>query len=130
MGLKLDSVRVSQKAEEGEWIASINLPGVRFRVSSLHKTAFVTARERLTLQLAKKYRREPVPHDERLVAVGKLLAQHILHDWEGFDVPYSAEKAAEVMADPAFRVVVGEVENCAARAGEPDLEFEEVDTGN
>ncbi len=131
MGLKFDTIRVdASKQEEGEWIASLNLPGVEFRVSPLHKPAFVMARERLALRLAKKFKREPVPPDDRLVEVGRLLAQHILHGWRGFDVEYTAERAAEALTDPSYRVLIGEVENCAARAGEPDLEFEESDTGN
>lgn len=122
--VKLTSLKADLEKElAGQWMPSLALPGVEFNVSSLHVPAYVTARDLMTMRLARKYKGEPVPSAERTSAIGKLYAKHILHGWRGFDVEYTPETALEVLTNPEYRLVVAEVESCAARLGEPDIEF-------
>lgn len=131
MTIKLTSLKVDLQRElQGDWMPSIGLAGVEFNVSSLHIPAYVTDRDLLSMRLAKKYKGEPVPTDERTREIGKLYAKHILHGWRGLDTEYTPEFALEVLTNPEYRIVVAEIESCAARLGEPQIEFVKADDSN
>jgi len=130
--LKLSSLKADRAREiEGEWIDAPELgEGVAFHVSSLHKPDYQTARDLLLQSFARDYKGKPVPPDVRDAAFGKLYAEHILHDWRGFDVGYTAELARETLSDPDHRRVINAVEACAAKVGVRDAEFVEVAAKN
>ena len=124
--LKSDQVR----EEKGDWIDSDTIPGVSYNVSSLHKTAFVNARDLMYQRLTKIYRKKPIPQDVLRLELGKLYHIHILHNWKGLDVPYSAEIGLTVLTDPAYRAVLVDIESAAARVADIDIEFVTAAVGN
>ncbi|MCO5071142.1 MAG: hypothetical protein M9944_08050 [Rhizobiaceae bacterium] len=126
MTIKLASLKVDlQREKTGDWIAYPELPGVEFKVSSLHLSEFVNARNALNKRLAKSYKGVDVPESVRLPELGKLLAKYILHDWRGFDEDYTPEKAYEYLSDWAGRDVTSAVLYCASVIGQSDAEFVE-----
>lgn len=131
MSAVLSSLKADlEKEERGDWMPSLNIPGVSFKVSSLHVPGFQRAQELLTMRLARKYKGEPVPAAVRAKELGRLYAEHILHDWQGLDEEYSKERALEVLSDPSYRQLTAEVLACAARMGEVDIEYTEGEEKN
>lgn len=126
MAVKLSSVKVDlEREEKGDWIPSPDIQGVEFNVSSLHLSAYQTALALMEQRLAKTYKGSPIPPAVRTVEVGKLLHKHILHDWRGFDLPYSKDLAREMMCEPEGRNFIAAVQNCAALVSLTDVEFVE-----
>jgi len=126
MGVKLNSVKVSTEREEGgDWADSISFPGVRYRVRGIKSQQFETARDLAFQKLAKAYKTTPVPGALRAKTLGKLVAEHILLGWEGFDEPFDREKVVEVLTDPEYRNLVDDILGAAARVAENNLEFTE-----
>lgn len=126
MTIKLASLKADLAREEkGDWIEYPTWPGVEFNVSSLNLPAYTVDRDLMFQRLQRTYKRKPVPREVTTAELAKLYLKHILHDWRGLDVPYSPEKAGEVMLDPEYREVVAAVEWCASRIAETDIEFVE-----
>lgn len=124
MTIKLSSLKVDLDRErKGDWMPSAEFPGARFLVSSLHLPAYQTALHLLEQAWARKYKLDPVPADVRTVGIGKLLHEHILHDWDGFDVPYSKETATEMLCVPEGRNFIASVQNAAAMISLTDAEY-------
>lgn len=125
MTVKLSSLKADlQREAKGDWIEGPpELPGVSLNVSSLMMPAYRIERDLLGSRLARQHKGKPIPPDVLSTEVGKLFHKHILHDWRGFDVPYSRELAGEMLADPEFRMLVGAVEYCAAKVADIDVEF-------
>src|SRR6185369_6032337 len=92
-------------------------------VSSLMFPAYRVERDLVGQKLARRFKGKPIPPDVMQVEVGKLFAKHILHGWEGLDVPYSKEKAEELLTDPSYRLLVSAVEWCGAKLADVDVEF-------
>jgi hypothetical protein len=130
-GLKLASLKADlAREEEGDWVESVAFPGVAFKVCSLNARAYTVARDTLLMRLRLRFNGQPVPPDVQAKEFGGLYCAHILRDWRGLDVPYSGEKAEEVLCDPAYRAVLKEVEVCAARLGAIMPELIEADVKN
>jgi hypothetical protein len=126
MTVKLASLKSDLEREEaGDWIDYPDWPGVAFNVSSLHKPAYVMARDVLLQRLARQHKGKPVPVTVSSPKIGKLYAEHLLHGWRGLDVPYSPEVAMETLSDPAFRSIVNAVEYCAQQVSVIDAEWVE-----
>lgn len=132
MTVKLSSVRVDLTAEtKGQWVDSDELFGVRFKVSALNLPAFAAARSNLYNRLLRQYKKaEDIPNDILSSEMGALFAQHILHGWEGFDEPYSADGAAKILSDPQYRPLVAAVQSAASKVGQPDIEYIEDEVKN
>lgn len=131
MTIKLSSVKADlEREEKGDWVPSPDFPGCEFNVSSLHLPAYQTALALMEQRLARTYKSVPVPQTIRTVEVGKLLYKHILHDWRGFDEPYSPEVAREMMCEPEGRNFIAAVQNCAAMISMTDVEFVEDEGKN
>lgn len=123
MVLKLASVRNELlTSSEGERVESNAFPGVSYHLRSLRFPDYETARDLAAQQMAKAYP-NGAPTAASMKALGGLLADHIVLGWDGFDVPYSKDLAREILTDFTYRKVVNDIENCAARVGERDLEF-------
>lgn len=126
MTIKLSSLKADLTREaKGDWVDFPDWPGVSFNVSSLHLPAFTIARDLMFQRLARTYKKKPVPKDVLSSELGKLYHAHILHGWRGLDVPYSPEKAGEILPDPEYRNVVAAIEWCAGTLSEVELEFVE-----
>lgn len=127
MTVKLSSLRADTAREEaGDWITIPDLPGVRLKVRSLQSVSYVSARDVLIQRLARTYRGKPTPQDVQTREFGKLYADHILLDWEGFDEPYSIERARDLLTDPEWRRLVGHIEWAAGTLAE--MESESLET--
>jgi hypothetical protein len=124
MTVKLSSLRADLKREEdGDWVEYPDWTGVRFKVSSLNKPAYTIARDLLLQKVARKSKGKPQDRNKLTPEFGRLYADHILHDWEGFDEPYSPDLARQYLTNPEFRDLVAAVEWCASKVGETDVEF-------
>lgn len=126
MTVKLSSVKADLAREaKGDWIDYPDWPGVAFKVSSLLLPAYRVERDLLGQRLARQYKGKPIPPDIMTSEVGKLFSKHILHEWRGFDETYTKEVAAERLADPEYRALVGAIEWCAAKIADVDVDFVE-----
>lgn len=124
MTIKLASLKADlDKEREGDWVDYPDWPGVRFNVRSLQTPSYAIKRDQLITKLARRYGRKPIPVDVRAKEFGRLYADEILLDWEGFDTEYSHDNAVTTLTDPAFREIVAAVEWCASQLGEIDAEF-------
>ena len=124
--IKLESLKADLEREEtGDWIEYPEWPGVAFRVSALTSTAFVTARDMKLQDLRRNGHGKAIPSEVLTPELNALYADHILHEWRGLDVPYSAEKANEVLCDPSYRAVTEAVIWCAVQIGQIEVEFVE-----
>lgn len=131
MTVKLSSLLADLKGEkDGTWMPSLDFPGVKFLVSSLHLDAYQVDLQALELRWAREYKTDPVPPSVRSVGIGKLLHKHILHDWDGLDVPYSKKEAEAIMCVAEGRNFIASVQNAAARVSLGDVEFVEDETKN
>lgn len=132
MTIKLSSVKVDLVAEtKGEWVDSDELFGVRFKVSALNLPAFIAARSNVYNRLLRQYKKaEDIPAGVLSSEMGLLFAQHILHDWEGFDEPYTPDRAAALLSDPQFRPLVAAVQSASSKVGAPDIEYIEEEVKN
>lgn len=131
MTIKLSSTKADLRREEkGDWIDFDEWPGVAFNVSSLHLPAYQTARDLLFKRLAKIYKGVTIPQTVLSAELGKIYAKHILHDWRGFDKPYSEDLAIEMLSDPEYRNVVAAIEHCAGKVSDLDIQFVEEEVKN
>lgn len=80
--IDLDQIDAPVDLEAGEWVGDIpDHPNVRLRVRSRTYKPFVTGHDRLLRSYGKRAQ-AAIRSDEYKEAVGKLLAEHILIDWE------------------------------------------------
>lgn len=128
--LKLSSIRADLDRErQGDWVDSRQWPGVRFCVRALTTPAYQIRRDALVQKLTRKNKGKPIASDDLAQHLGKLYAEEILLNWDGIDVPYSPEKAMELLTDPAWRELVNEIEYCAGTLASVDAEFVEDQLG-
>jgi hypothetical protein len=131
MTVKLSSLRADIDREtKGDWVEYPDLPGVEFKVSSIHLPAYTTERDMLYQRLQRLHKNKPIPTDTLARELGALFAKHILHDWRGFDIPYSRDTAKEVLSDPAYRDIIAAVQWCAGKISQLDVEFIEDEVKN
>lgn len=131
MTVKLSSCRVDAKRErEGDWVESVVLPSVSFKVRSTTYPAYTVARDMLQQKLRRKAGSKPIPETDWIPAHGRLYHEHLLLDWKGFDEEYSPENAERVMTDFEFRLVISAVEMAAASLAQADIDFVEEQSKN
>lgn len=128
--VKLSSLKADLAREKkGDWIAYPDWPGVEFNVSSIHLPEFTTARSLMFQRLGVVHKNN-IPVEVITAETGVLLNKHILHDWRGLDVKYTAQDAASVMSDPAYREVIAAVQWCATELGKIEVAYTEDDAKN
>lgn len=88
---------------DGDWVGDIpNHPGVRFRVRSSAYKPFSAGHDRLIRSFGKRASQAHTTKEYQ-EGIGKLLAEHILLDWEnavsrgGEQQPYDKELALQVL---------------------------------
>ena len=124
--LKLDSIKADlDKERNGDWVDYPDWADVSFKVKSIEAPDFRAAHSALLNRMARKYKNKTPPQDEIQQEVGKLYHTHILMDWKGLDVAYTADMAKEVLIDPSYRKVFAAIHFCATQVGESDAEFVE-----
>lgn len=139
MAIKLSSLRADlEKERKGTWQSALSIipdPDVQFLVSSIHLPAYTSARN-ISLQRLSRVHRNAPPDDIVMTEIGRLFAEHILHDWKGLagddgePVPYSKELALKLLTDPAHRDLIRAIEHCAGEAGRVDVDFIEGEVKN
>lgn len=128
--VKLASLKADLTREKkGDWVAYPNWPGVEFNVSSIHLPEFTTARSLMFQRLQLVYKNN-IPDDVMTGEMGGLLDKHILHDWRGLDVKYTAQTATDVMTDASYREVISAVQWCANELGRVEVQFTEAEVKN
>jgi hypothetical protein len=138
MTIKLGSLAADlSKEREGEWIEPKEwpglkpdkpmemtpLPGVAFLVRSTNFPAYVTARQAALEDLKKDYPDDKVPADVAARIEGQLAVEHLLLNWRGFDIAYSADAVKTILAAEEHRVMRSMVYWCAGRVGKRQVEF-------
>lgn len=127
MTVKLKSMRVDAKREnEGAWIEAPDIgEGVAFKVRGLNYAPYEIARQMMMRRLGRTAKGKPLAGVDLLPHIGRLLHEHILLDWRGFDEPYSTDVAAAIMVDPEYRSIINRVEIAAQEVGEADVQIVE-----
>lgn len=103
MSFNLDDLEKPVDLAAGEWVGDIpNHPGVRFKVRSKSFKPFDVAHNRLLRSYGKRAA-QAVESPAYHAAVGKLLAEHILLDWDnavtkgGKSAAYDAKLAEKIL---------------------------------
>lgn len=131
MTIKIASIKNNVEIEStGQYIDIPEWPGVSLGVRSTALPAYQLALDVLVQEFNRKYKGKNAPPSVRDSRVGQLLATHILYDWKGFDEPYSAEFAADLMTSPEGRELVKQTLWAAGQVGETEIEFVKVTTKN
>lgn len=131
MIVKLSSIKIDPiREDKGDWVDFPDWPGVKFKVSPFTKPAYQAARGNVYRRLNKQHNNGVVPDEEARPAAARLYVDHILHDWSGFDEPYSEELAYNLLSSLEGRKLVDAVEWCAAQAARTEIEFVEQETKN
>jgi hypothetical protein len=133
MAIKISSLKADLKREnEGDWVPYPELgdPDVAFKVRAVSNAEFQAKRDRESKKLSQQYGSKTIPQEEFDRAQGRLLAEEILLDWKGLDVPYSPHFAEEILTDPAHRAIREAVVACAIRLTEIRVEFVEAAVKN
>lgn len=138
MTIKLASLAADiSKERDGEWIEPkewpglnperpaevTKLPGLSFLVRSTNYPAYVTARQAALERLKQDYPDDKIPPEEAARIEGRLAVEHLLLNWRGFDVEYSAEAVGVILAAEEHRVLRSMVFWCAGRVGKKQVEF-------
>jgi len=138
MTIKLGSLAADlSKEREGEWVEPKEwpglkpdkpmemtpLPGVAFLVRSTNFPAYVTARQVALEDLKKDYPDDKVPADVAARIEGQLAVEHLLLNWRGFDIAYSADAVKAILAAEEHRVLRSMIYWCAGRVGKRQVEF-------
>lgn len=129
MALKITSIAADlAKETDGDWVDIAEWPGVRLKVRSLNSKDYQNAREQRIAKLTKDLGRPPYS-SEFALHLSKLVAAFLLLGWDGIvddagkPIEYTAQKAADLLADPTMRELVAQTIWAAGRVGSRDAEF-------
>ena len=126
---KLSSLKSNlQREADGDWVPTTFFPEteIRYQVRSLNYAPYRTARNLAEAKLNRKYGFGRIPPEEMTKMKGRLLAQHILLGWSGFDVEYTKDVALTTLADPEYRDVVNDIETSEQQLVNSEVEFTEA----
>lgn len=125
--VKLKSIAVDPKAEaEGVWLEYV--AGFKVKVASTATRAFRDAmeaamlpyRELIRADQGKEKGERKFTDEMRTQVLREVVAKHVLVGWEGLEdddgqpLPYSPERALELLSDPAMHRLVSWLETAAA----------------
>ena len=127
--MKLDDIAVDlDREEQGDWVEIPDLPGVTLKVRSLYNKDYQHAQQAAARKIARRYGNRLVPPDVQTKAYARLLADHVLLDWDGITdesgngVEYAPEYGRDVLADPKYRRLADAVTWAANVVGDQDVE--------
>lgn len=124
MTIKLASIKNKIAVErEGTYIDIPDWPGVSLGVRSLEYPAYRIAVDQLVQRYARKYKTKTAPPDVRDADFGRLLAEHILFGWKGFDEEYTPELALDILASAEGREFSKQIIWAATSVAETEVEF-------
>lgn len=137
--MELSSIRRNAAAAaEGRWVDDIpSMPGLRLRVRGLTSLAAVKCRRKLERQVEKKDRERGggfKPEAEQRIT-REVLAEAVLLEWDGVKeggkpVPYSEERARQLLLDPDYDAFAGAVTWAASVVDSDDAEVADQQSGN
>jgi len=126
MAIKLSSLRANTRREnDGDWVDIPDLPGVRLKVRGAGYGPYQMQKSIVEGRWARRYGQDPVPVDVLLAENGRLYAEHILLDWDGFDEPYTQEASRHFLTDPGFRQLHEHIRYAMQRVAATEAEFVE-----
>jgi hypothetical protein len=133
--MKLAHIKVdSAKAEAGDWVDKIpEMDDLRLKVRGAQCASARTLRNQLIRALPARVRTDPngIPTERLDEIEAKVATEVILLDWDNLDgVPYSKEKAAELLKDPDFIFFREAVNWASNRVGRQDAAAHEAAAGN
>jgi hypothetical protein len=104
---RLRAIRTDQqKAEAGVWVPYAE--DIEVCVASLNSKTYQDHRERLMAPHLKMARAKRMSPEQVLEIVRPAVAKHLIRDWkniqddDGVDIPYSPQKAEEILSDPGM----------------------------
>jgi hypothetical protein len=127
--MKLSDIAVNVDAiEGGRWVSIDHImPGVKLKVRGSENSDLRRLRNKLLQEIPRAQRLRGAG-EETLEAIGtRLLAETVLVDWSGIEdengepLPFSKEKAASVLGDPAMFVFKNAVEWAAGVVGDDEV---------
>ncbi|WP_201159426.1 hypothetical protein [Rhodoplanes elegans] len=110
--------------EQGEWIGDLpELGDVAFRVRGLGNADYRALQHKLINEIPARLRRKGLGADDQDRIQTECLIETVLTDWRGLTsggapLPYSREKARELLTDPDFRRLRDAVFAAASMVGE------------
>lgn len=127
--MKLKDIAVNVEAiEGGRWVSIDHImPGVRLKVRGSENSGLRRMRNKLLQEIPRAHRLRGAD-EETLDAIGtKLLIETVLVDWDGIEdengepLPFSKEKSAAVLSDPAMVVFKNAVEWASGVVGDDEI---------
>lgn len=130
--IKLSSLKADvEKQDEGDWQPIPELSGIRVKVRSLRSAKYQFGATPIRQRHVRKFGENgTIPNKEFAKDYGRLVADVILLDWEGFDVDYSRETALETLTDAGFAEILGYIIAAAGRVAQGEIEYVEAASKN
>jgi hypothetical protein len=133
--MKLVNMKVDHKrSEEGEWVKNIpEMEDLELHVRGSTCVAARLLRNKLVRALPAKVRNNPdgLPIEVTDAMESRICGEVLLLGWRNLDdIPYSKEKAEELLADPDLVTFRDAVNWAANRVGRQDAAAKEAETGN
>lgn len=136
--MKLEQMAVDPAAiEEGRWVGNLpELPDVQVRVRGFGNRDYRALQQKLMRSVSGAQRALGMGVDEQDRQQTTLLVETILLDWKGIDIadgvplPFSKEKALELLSDPRMVKFRGAVIFAASLVGEQEAAEAETDAKN
>lgn len=123
MAVILSSLMINADREmNGDWVPFPAWEGVRFRVRSTNYAPYKAALKAKQTEAALRYPKG-VPDAVTMAMMGELVAEHLLLEWQGFDVDYSPNAAMTMLSNPEFRTITGAILQCAETLTIPNIRF-------
>jgi hypothetical protein len=133
--MKLSNMKIDHaRSEEGEWVRNIpEMEDLELRVRGQSCVSARVMRNKLLRALPAKVRNDPngLPLDvlDRMEAA--ICTEVLLLEWRNLDgIPYSKEKAAELLGDPDLTTFRDAISWAANRVGRDEAMAKEADLGN
>lgn len=121
MTVKLSSLAVAAN-NDGDWEDCQTIPGIKFLVRPINYPPFAIARDHMMQRLRRKHG-DSIPPNVSAPALGRLVGDHILLGWEGFDEAWSKEVAMEKLTNPEYNELVAAVVAASIAASTAKLEY-------
>lgn len=137
--MKLSALKINAEAvEEGAWVDNIpELGGIRLKVRGIGNSAYRRMQSKLIEAVPRAQRqRGQVDPDVMDAITNKCLAHTVLLGWDGIlddddkQLPFSKEKALEILTDPSLRPFRDGVAWASAIVAQTEAAGQEADEGN
>jgi hypothetical protein len=131
--MKLSDIAVDAgRIEQGEWVENIPEMGdLRLKVRGIGNADWRRLMSKLIDAVPRNKRMGGRVDPDTMDAITtQLLSSACLIDWANLDVPYSKQKASELLADPQYRALRDAVMWAASQVGQAIEEKKDDQAGN